>query len=334
MFRKIVGISFGVACLCVVTGAEENSPQPDVEEVLIGYFGPDDASHPVGGDMWRAAQLAVEQANRRGGYRGKPFRLVAGWSENPWGTGVAKLARMVYADRVWAIVGGIDGPSTHLAEQVAVKARLTLLGRVSTDRTVNLINIPWMFSLVPGDHLQAPVLAAAISQRVAEKPFLLVSADDHDSHLFAVELNTCLAKRRTAPRYHFEFKRATQDVAELVARIVQSKPVAVVVIAGAHDSARLVAALREKAFEGTLFGGPAMGRRRFLAEAKTAAEGVVFPFLYDPVLRDPVLRDLAEAPREFVKTFEDRFATTPDYAPAHTYDAVQLLIEAIAKAGG
>ena len=32
--------------------------------------------------------------------------------------------RIVYQDRVWAIIGGIDGPSAHLAEQVVAKARL------------------------------------------------------------------------------------------------------------------------------------------------------------------------------------------------------------------
>jgi ABC-type branched-subunit amino acid transport system substrate-binding protein len=116
--------------------------------------------------MWRAACLAIDQANQTGGYRGAPFRLVAGWAENPWGSGVTQITRMVYVHNVWAIIGGIDGPSTHLAEQVAAKARLTLLSPVCTDRTANLANVPWMFSCLPQDHLQAPVLAEAIAQTV------------------------------------------------------------------------------------------------------------------------------------------------------------------------
>ncbi len=100
--------------------------------------------------MWNAACLAVEQANRAGGYNGLPFRLVAGWSDNPWGSGVTEVARMAYVHKVWAIIGGIDGPSTHLAEQVVAKARLTLLSSASTDKTVNLANVPWMFSCLPG----------------------------------------------------------------------------------------------------------------------------------------------------------------------------------------
>ncbi len=56
-------------------GRELGEPA-DAEEVRIGYFGPSDPAHAEFGDLWSAAQLAIEQANRQGGYHGKPFRLV------------------------------------------------------------------------------------------------------------------------------------------------------------------------------------------------------------------------------------------------------------------
>jgi ABC-type branched-subunit amino acid transport system substrate-binding protein len=305
-------------------GPERELPPPAaVDEVLIGYFGPSDPADPRGGDMWRAAEMAVEEANAAGGYRGKPFRLVPVWSENPWSTGVSQLARMVYRDRVWALIGGIDGPSTHLAEQVVAKARLTLLSPASSDKTVNLANVPWMFSCLPGDHLQAPVLAAEIERRVGKGPFLILSTDDHDPHLFTDELRRSLAKRRLAPRLQIECQRATRDAAELTAQILAAKVDAVVLVAGADDSARLLRPLRSEGFRGLVFGGPAMGRRAFLQEAGAAAEGVLFPLLYQP----------GEESREFASTFKSRCGWLPDYAAAHTYDAVRLLLGAIGEAG-
>ncbi len=349
MPTRIFSTILALACLCTATPAGETQPDvpqapffrarehpteyagpgrelpapADVQEVLIGYFGPSDPSDPESGDMWRAARLAVEAANAEGGYQGKPFRLVAAWSENPWGTGVAQVARMVYQDGVWAIVGGVDGPSTHLAEQVVAKARLPLVSPASTDKTVNLANVPWMFSCLPGDHLQAPPLAAEISMRVGGQPLVLVSADDHDSHLFAVELLKRLAERRIVPRYHFQSRQPALSSAELVSRIVESKPMGVVVVAGALPSARLVAALREKGFAGPVFGGPWMGRGRFREEAGVAAEGAVFPLAYDP----------HEESQRLAKGFQARFGKAPDYAAASTYDAVRLVIAAVRKAG-
>ena len=303
-------------------GREEASPT-DVNEVLIGYFGPSSPSDPRAGDMWRAACLAIEQANKAGGYEGLPFRLVVGWSDNPWGSGVKEVARMAYVHRVWAVVGGVDGPSTHLAEQVVAKARLTLLSSASTDKTVNLANVPWMFSCLPGDHVQAPILARAIASRIGKRPFLLVSAVDHDSHLFTVELTASFVKHRLAPSYHFEFKPGEKDYAALVEKIVDSEAPALVLIAGAQESARLISAVREKGFDGLVFGGPRMGCRSFPEDAGKAAEGVIFPMLYTP----------GESSDSFEKTFTFRFGHRPDYLAAHTYDGVNLLIAAIRKAG-
>ena len=303
-------------------GREEPPPE-QVEEVLLGYFGPSDPAHPEGGDLWTAAQLAVEHANQQGGYRGKPFRIVPRWSDNPWGTGVAQVVRMVYRDQVWALVGGIDGPSTHLAEQVVAKARLPLVSPVSTDKSANLANVPWLFSLAPGDHLLAPLLAEAIAEGVHQKRFVLVSATDHDSRLFTVELTRRLTARRVLPRYHFQSDPAAQDAAPLVTRLLEAGPDAVVLVAGAKHSARLLVALREAGFTGAVFGGPAMGRRPFQQESGEAAEGVLFPLLYTP----------PEPADEFTKAFKNRTGKLPDYAAAHTYDAFRLLIAAVGKGG-
>jgi len=273
--------------------------------------------------MWNAACLAIEEANQTGGYKGLPFRLVAGWAENPWGSGVTQVTRMVYVHNVWAIIGGIDGPSTHLAEQVVAKARLTLLSPVSTDRTANCANVPWMFSCLPQDHLQAPVLAEAIATEARAKPFALVSAVDHDSHLFTVELTRHFAEYRLAPVYHYEFDPRKTGTTELAKRIADGRPDVLVLVAGGEPSAQFIRAIWEEGFTGRIFGGPCMGRRSFIEEAGKAAEGVVFPLLY---------ADNA-ASKMFEEKFIWRFAQQPDYLAAHTYDAVNLLVAAIRKAG-
>ena len=301
----------------------EKSPAVDVKEVLIGYFGPGTSSDPREGDMWNATLLAIEQANLEGGYNGLPFRLIAGWSDNPWGSGVTEVTRMAYVHKVWAIIGGIDGPSTHLAEQVVVKARLTLLNPASTDKTVNLANVPWMFSCLPADHLLAPVLAQAIASEVGEKSFLLVSATDHDSHLFTVELARSFIQYKLSPAYHFEFKPGQGNYNELSEEIVRAGANALVLIAADTESAQIISAVRKKGFEGIIFGGPCIGRSCFLEQAGDATEGVIFPLLYTQ----------GKESDSFEQKFTSRFGRRPDYLAAHTYDAANLLIAAIRKAG-
>jgi len=299
------------------------NPTTDVKEVLIGYFGPNEPSDPRAGDMWNAACLAVEQANRTGGYHGLPFRLVAGWSDNPWGSGVTEVTRMAYIHKVWAIIGGIDGPSTHLAEQVVAKARLTLINPASTDKTINLANVPWIFSCLPGDHLQAPVLAKAIASKVGGKSFLIVSAVDHDSYLFTIELTRAFTRLKLTPSFHFEIKPGQRHIDVLVEKIVNSEAYALVLVADARQSAQIISSVRQRGFEEYIFGGPCMGRRSFIERAANTAEGTIFPLLYT---------DGRES-KSFDEEFTVRFGRKPDYLTAHTYDAVNLLIAAIQKAG-
>ncbi|MGB2865809.1 MAG: ABC transporter substrate-binding protein, partial [Sedimentisphaerales bacterium] len=234
-----------------------------------------------------------------------------------------EVTRMAYVHKVWAVIGGIDGPSTHLAEQVVAKARLALLSSASTDKTVNLANVPWMFSCLPGDHLLAPVLAQAIASEVGNKSFLIVSAVDHDSHLFTVELTRSFIQHKLVPSYHFKFKPGQKNIDGLVEKIVHAKAHTLVLIAASRQSAQIISAVRQKGFKGHIFGGPCMGRRSFLKQAANSAEGVVFPLLYTH----------SKGSDSFDKKFTARFGKQPDYLAAHTYDAVNLLIAAIRKAG-
>lgn len=305
-------------------GPGRDAPDPvSLADVRIGYFGPSDPAHPEGGDLWSAAQLAVEEANRQGGYHGKPFRLVAAWSDNPWTAGANHVTRMVYVDKVWAVVGGIDGSSTHLAEQVAAKALVAIVSPASTDRTANSAFVPWMFSCLPGDDVLAPLLADRIVRDALQDGLVVVSADDHDSRVFHASLTAAFRKRRIVPRQEFIYATSPGDPGSVVTRVLKSKSRAVVLLAGPAAGARLVASLREAGYRGTVFGGPSMGRRRFVEQAARAADGVLFPLLFTP----------GEGQREFLTRFTGRVHKPPDYAAAAAYDAVSLVVAAVRKAG-
>ncbi len=295
----------------------------DINCIRIGYFGPNDINHPEYGGMWCAASLAIEQANAAGGYKGTPFELVPRWSSTPWGTGVRDLARLAYDDRVWAIVGGMDGASTHLAEQIVAKAHLPLVCPASTDKTLNLANVPWMFSCVPQDHLIAPILAGAIAKARTSGPLVLISSVEHDSHLFADELKKALMKKRCPVDYAYTYAGKPGDRQALVRQVITLKPQSVVLSVRASVSAELCQDLRSHGFKGTLYGGPWMGQRLFRAKAGRAAQDVVFPLLFRSSARST----------GFEKQFTKRGGYAPDYLCAYAFDAVTLLVKAIREVG-
>jgi ABC-type branched-subunit amino acid transport system substrate-binding protein len=94
-------------------------------------------------------------------------------------------------------------------------------------------------------------------------------------------------------------------------------------MASADDAARLVEMLRTAGFQGHIFGGPAMGRTRFIRSCDGQAEGVLFPMLAEP---SPLLV-------EFTDNFTETCQSRPDYAATLTFDAVRLTLQAFRKSG-
>jgi hypothetical protein len=76
-------------------GAGRDLPEPtDLTEIRIGFFAPleNNSESVLGQRQLHGAQLAVEEANVRGGYGGKPFKLMLHNDYNNW------QSKAVYGD--------------------------------------------------------------------------------------------------------------------------------------------------------------------------------------------------------------------------------------------
>jgi ABC-type branched-subunit amino acid transport system substrate-binding protein len=233
---------------------------------------------------------------------------------------------MAYEDGAWALLGSVDGASTHLAEQVVAKARLPLVSPVSTDPSVNLAGVPWMFSVAPGDHLWAPVLAASLVESVDEDPFALIAVTDHDSRLATGALLDALAELDRVPSYHLDLGPGRVALRSHLGRLDLTALGALLLVAGPEDGARLLRELRAAGFGGEIFATPSLVRRRSLEIAGTAAEGVRVPLLWTPSAG-------VGGKRKFENLFRQRTGVDPDWAAAYTFDATRLLLEAVGRAG-
>jgi branched-chain amino acid transport system substrate-binding protein len=304
-------------------GPGREEPEPEVDEVVLGWFGPGDPDHPDFGDLWRGATLALEQENAAGGYRGKPFRLLPAWSESPWKAGIVDLTRLVYDRGAWAVIGGVDGTTTHLAVQIALKSHFLLLSPGSTDASADHANVPWLFSLPPSDERIAPVLADAIARAVAGGPFAVVACTDHDSHAALVALRRALGEQRLTPAALVELAPLEADLPALAARLLRGGPRAVVVLAPSSLAGRVAVALREAGFRGTIVGGAPAARAAFRRAAGAAAEGVIAPILIEP----------GPSWEAFAQAYGKLWGEAPDEAAARGYDAVRLVAAAVREAG-
>ena len=94
----------------------------------------------------------------------KQVSLVPISSNVQWGKASSDLVNAVYQDHVLAVVA-LDRASSHLAEQIGVKAFVPVVA-ISADRTLTTTNIPWIFRLPNGTSLEQAIriLSKAINQ--------------------------------------------------------------------------------------------------------------------------------------------------------------------------
>jgi ABC-type branched-subunit amino acid transport system substrate-binding protein len=304
-------------------GPGREDPEPDVPEVALGWFGPSDPDDPGLGEPWRGATLALEQENAAGGYHGKPLRLLPVWSEKPWQAAITDLTRLVYERGLWAILGGVDGATTHLAVQTALKSRILLLTPGSSDTTTDAANVPWLFSLPPSDEAQVLVILGALAKASRGGPYAIAAATDHDSHAALAVVRRVLREGRLAPTVIVDFAARDADLPALARQLVEGPPGAILVLAPAPLAGRLVAAIRTVGFSGPILGGMALATNAFRRAAGRAAEDV----------RAPFPAQIGPGWRPFAVSYEGRWGEAPDQAAAHAYDAVRLVTAAVRRAG-
>ena len=309
-------------------GPERELEEPmDVEEVRIGLFGPLKRRRAASGglSMRRGAELALAEANAEGGYRGKPFKLVFRSDDQIWGS-AREVAKLVYEDSVWAVMGSIGSQSTHIAEQIITKAHVPLIGPAATDPSLTQINIPWMFRCMPDDEHIARVLGTHIFRAKGHQKVAAIAAKTSDSRIAVAEFEKMARRLGTPLVLSLKFDPGEQDFSHPL-RVIERVGVQALVIWGQPEEAtRLIRQMRERGMSQEIFGGPQLAFPAFLKRAGPFAEGVTVIAPCDLWRDDPLLQT-------FRRRFSERYGESPDVIAAYAYDGMNLLIRAI-RAGG
>jgi branched-chain amino acid transport system substrate-binding protein len=303
------------------TGTETLSdmdPSPHV--IVIGLFSPDDENHVVGRAMVRGATVAVAEANAAGGVQGRTIRLVRRWADEPWAAGSKEVVRLIFEDRAWVVIGGPDGASTHILQQVATKAYVPMIVPISTDPSLTRTRVPWIFRLPPDDAVQAGLLAGEIAHRGLAR-IGLVTSTDHDGRTAAGELVSALETAGSPPVFHLEVAENLADPSALAQRIATFGPDVLIIRLENRGLRRLAAALREIDLGCPIFVPwvPGLGLRRFPLDYPGETVSIA-PF-EPPRGCGPFLK--------LVRSYIARYGERPTPAAVFGYDAARLIIEAL-----
>ena len=314
------------------TGPGRDKPEPDVETVKIGVIAPLERSHEayMGRPKLGGIQIAIDEANARGGYKGKPFELVVRNDTGLWGASANEIAAFSYQDSAWAIIGSIDGANTHIALRVTLKTEVPMMNIGDTDPTLVETKIPWIFRIIQDDRQMAYTLAFYLYAQRDFSRVAILRADNRYGRFGVREFRDGSVRfRRPVPieiNYELNFQRVNPDFTAQIRRLQRVKPEAVVLWADAEPAGHLVLAMRRAGLDMPIFASERIVNPLFLAIAGAAAEGVHAVYPYDPDADCPRLK-------RFQKAYRENFGEEPTAYAAYGYDGTWMVIEAIRQAG-
>jgi len=326
------------------TGAGRGIPEPEyVPSVKIGFIGPivPTVSVATGGKsheevlgiaMLRGAQLAVEQANERGGYLPwhVPFELRIANDNGLWGSTGDEVIKMAYTekpeDQVWAILGSIDSANTHIAIRVALKAEIVVLNSADTDPTFIETNIPWVMRCIGDDRQMGYLLEDYLYRKLNYTRVGIIRASNRYGRFGVREIRDGARRLGRPIILEMAYKLGTTDFSLQLERLKAADLDAVVHWGDAGDGALILNQMRAIGMNQPYFACDRCVSDEFVALAGANAEGVVCGYPWNPARQDPDLD-------AFRATYRRHYGIEPDTYAAHAYDGMNMLIEAIQVAG-
>ncbi len=309
-------------------GAGREIPAPkDLKEIRIGFLGPLEGSPiaSLGKQMLQGSMLAIEEANKKGGYHGIPYKLMVHTDVGLWGAAANEVVKMD-DEKVWAWLGTIDDNNSHVAIRATLKLEIPNMNTGDPDPTFTETAIPWVIRVIPDDRQSGYALADYIFYKKGLTRVAVIRANNRYGRVGILHFT------RSATRIGFpliieeRFKDGETDFKDRLQRIKATSPDAIVIWGNAKESALILQQIRELGMKQPVFGSDRMVNPEFLKIAGKLADGVVTTCQYNPDSDNPKLKT-------FKSNYTKRFGQEPDVFAAHAYDGMNILIAAIEKAG-
>ena len=307
-------------------GREKLAPK-DLEEIRIGFLGPLEGSALIslGKQMLNGANLAIEEANKSGGYNGIPFKLMVHNDVGLWGAAANEVVKMD-EEKIWAWMGSIDDIVSHVALRATLKMEIMMVNTGDPDPTFTETNIPWTIRVISDDRQSGYVLATYIFEKMGHERVAVIRTNSRYGRVGIMEYSGFAVRLGHPMMIEERYNEGETDFKMQLENIKKGSPDAILIWGNAKESALILRQIRKLGMKQPVYGSDRMVSTEFLSIAGQDAEGIVTTSQYNPEANIPELK-------AFQANYFKRFDLKPDVFAVHAYDGMNMIIEAIRKVG-
>jgi branched-chain amino acid transport system substrate-binding protein len=321
-FGLLVGIFLSLLLICsLIVGA--------ADEVIIGVFEPMTGVQAAGGQQtMEGINLAIEQTTE---VLGRPIKVVLVDNKSEKVESANAVARLIEYEKVVAIVGSYGSGNTIAGGEVANAAGVPVVGCSPTNPLVTL-GKPYVFRVCFIDPFQGAVMANFAVTELKAKTAVIIQDISSD---YSVGLSSFfrdafikLTGDSKSVAGVISYQSSDQDFTAQLTYAAGKKPDVIFVPAGQYgDAALIIKQGKEMGITGIFLGGDGIEAPEFIEVGGKAVEGFYYSAHFDA---NAVTTKAAE---KFNKDFQAKYNRLPSAFAALGFDAFNMVIDAIKRAG-
>jgi branched-chain amino acid transport system substrate-binding protein len=310
----VVGIAFAA-------GAEAQ------ETIKIGVIQPLTGSVAYNGTTdVNGSRLAMEERNAKGGVLGKKVELVIEDGVCNPAKSVNAAEKLIQRDKVAALSGAFCSSATLAVMPVAENYKIPLVTGVSSMADLTEKGNKWFFRATETDALLAKSFAKILHDELKLQKVAFVGVNDDFGRGAVNEFEkqmTALGATSVMKEY---FDHGTTDFYTLLTKLRASGADGVFVAAETQDGSIFVKQKSEFGLKTKVFGVGSWATADFIKLTGPAAEGIYAAVPYAATMTTP-------KNKAFVDAYEKKYHEMPGKYGAAGYNAINILMDAIERAG-
>jgi branched-chain amino acid transport system substrate-binding protein len=286
-------------------------------------------SSVAGSEIIMGVKMAFEEANAKGGLFGAPIQLFIEDDEGIPAKGASAARKLIESDGVCAISATYVSGVALAIRRVAAEAKVPVVSAGSTSITVTDANTPgdpWFFRAFPGSDEQGEQSASDIVRKLHGKRIALIYENSAYGKSLAEQVRAVVTKAGGTIVSEDSYNSGEQDFGAVLARLKAAKPDTVYLGGLIGEGSAIVRQAGEIGFKTQFVGSGSMMTDKFIELAGPSSEGFAVSSMYEPSTPNP----LGHA---FGERFQARYKTSADVLSALGYDSMNVLIEAVRRAG-
>lgn len=317
---------FGLTSCVKKEGATSGAGDASANEIVFGEYGSMTGSESTFGiSTHKGIMMAVEEANKAGGIKGKQIKVVSYDTQGKSEEAVTVVTKLITQDKASIILGEVASSRSLAAAPVAQQYGIPMISPSSTNPKVTQVGNN-IFRVCFIDPFQGAVMAKFAINNLKLKKAAIFRDIKSD---YSVGLANFFAD---------EYKKLGGEIVSDVAysggdvdfksqlTSIKSKKPDILFVPGYYTEVGIVARqAKEMGLKASLLGGDGWDSEKLTEIGGEAIVGGYFSNHYSPEDKNPVVQN-------FVSTYKAKFSEIPSGLAAMGYDAAIVAIDAAKRA--